>query len=139
CLARGEIYRDPSFHEMKSFLPSSQALFDLNELYARQLGVVPAAGFPESRAGTESEAIAELQKKIEVYCQQTSAALERETEAFMKATKNGSDQKQVLRLAKEIRTRLDAQPAPTPFGASPPPSPSPTPSSELSPLEKPAR
>lgn len=133
---RNESYRDPRFHEMTDYLPYAQAILDLNELYARQLGVVPPDGFPESRAGNEEEATAGLKAKIEALCQQTDAALKRETDDFVKASKNGSYKAKTRRLAAKISERLKAQPEPTPFGAAATATPSQTPSPVASPSTK---
>jgi len=138
---RNETFRDPRFHEMKAYLPYAQAILDLNELYARKLSVVPPEGFPESRAGTEREALAGLQEKINSLCQRVYAEAERETDAFVKATRNGEDKEKTRKLAAEISQRLKAMPAPTPFGASPAPAPSVSPASSpaSTPPSKPGR
>jgi hypothetical protein len=130
---RNETFRDPRFREMKAYLPYAQAILDLNQLYARQLGVVPPEGFPENRAGTDEEALAGLQEKIHALCQHGYAGAERETEAFVKATRTGDNKKKTRQLAAEISQRLKAMPAPTPFGASTAPAPSVTPAPTSSP------
>ncbi len=99
-------------------------------------GVMPPEGFPESRAENEEEATAGLKAKIEALCQQTDAALRRETDDFVKATKNGSDKAKTRRLAAQISERLKAQPESTPFGSGEAPTSSPTPSPRASPTAK---
>lgn len=126
-LDRNESFRDPRFHEMKACLPCAQAILDLNELYARKLSVVPPEGFPESRAGAEQEALAGLQEKINALCQRVYAEAGRETDAFVKATRNGDDKEKNAQAGGGNSRRLKAMPAPTPFGASPVPTPATSP------------
>ncbi len=124
-----ETYRDPSFHELKEYLPYAQGILDLNEIYARKLADVPAEGFPESHTESEEKAISELKAKIEAMCAKSDAALKKETEDFIQGTNYGANKKKTHQLATAIAKRLEAIPQPTPFGASPPPMPtmSPTP------------
>jgi hypothetical protein len=81
-LDRNETFRDPRFREMKAYLPYAQAILALNEIYARQLGVVPPEGFPESRAGTDEEALVGLQEKIHALCQHVYAGAETRHRSF---------------------------------------------------------
>jgi hypothetical protein len=118
---------------MKAYLPYAQAILDLNELYARKLSVMPPEGFPESRAGTEQEALAGLEEKINALCQSVYAEGERETETFVKATDNGENKEKTRQLAAKISQRLKTTPAPTPFGARLAPAPSVTPAPTASP------
>ena len=124
-LDRKATCRDRRFRDMKASLPYAQAILDLNELHARRLAVVPLDGFPECRAGTEQEAVAGLKEKINALCQKVYDDLNRETDAFAKATDNGRNKEKTRTLAAEISERLQATPAPTPFGLPLPLSPSP--------------
>ena len=132
-LDRNESIRDPSFRDLKGYLGYAQAILDLNEIYARQLAVVPPDGFPEGHTNTDEKAIAELKAKIDALCALSYDALSKETDAFVKATNFGQNKKKTRQMAAEIAQRLQATPESTPFGAPTPapPAASPTPSAAL--------
>ena len=138
-LDRMATYRNRRFRDMKASLPYAQAILDLNELHARRLAVVPPDGFPECRAGTEKEAVAGLQEKINLLCQKVYDDLNCETDAFAKATDNGQNKEKTRKLAAEISERLQAMSAPTPFGLPLPLSASLSPSASPSPFSTTSR
>jgi len=105
--------RKSKFREMKRSLPYAQANLDLYEIYARQLAALKPGELPSGRAVTSRDAEAALHQNLEAFLKEKSQLLQSETEAFVKATNAGANEKKVRELAKEIRKRLEAIPAPT--------------------------
>jgi hypothetical protein len=111
-LDKNETSRKSKFREMKRSLPFAQAYLDLYEIHSRQLGALKTGELPQGRGATPEEAKVVLQKNLDVFLKEKYQPLLSETEAFVKATNHGANQKKVLELAKEIRKRLDAIPLP---------------------------
>ena len=110
---RNESSRKSKFREMKRSLAFAQAYLDIYEIHARQLAVLKPGELPQGRGATPEEAKAALQQNLDAFLKEKYEPVLTETEAFVKATNHGANQKRVLALAKEIRKRLDAIPAPT--------------------------
>ena len=129
---KNQSWRKSKFKEMERSLPHAQAWLDLNEIYARQLAALKPGELPSGRGATPPEAAEALHKNLGAFLKEKYRTLEAEGEQFQKATNHGANPKKVRELAKEIRKRLDALPAPTgpgyelPAAASPTPSASPT-------------
>jgi hypothetical protein len=138
-LDKNESSRKSKFREMKRSLPFAQAYLDIYEIHARQLAALKTGELPQGRGATPEEAKAALEKNLDAFLKEKYQPVLTETEAFVKATNHGANQKKVLELAKEIRKQLDAIPSPaqrpndsTPSaspasGASPNPSATPPP------------
>jgi hypothetical protein len=127
-------YRRKGFHEMKEDLPAAQAMLDLNEIRARELGTMPADGWPEYRGGTEAEVKAGLEARVRALCQAKYDQAQADIDALMKATDQGRDRKKLRKMAVEIRKRLDAMPKTSgPLPATPTSTPSVAPSATLAP------
>jgi hypothetical protein len=104
--------RKSKFKQMKRSLPFAQAFLDLNEIHARQLAALLPGELPSGRGATQEEARVALQKNLEAFLKEKNQPLLTETEAFLKATNRGANEKKVLELGKAIRKRLDAIPVP---------------------------
>jgi hypothetical protein len=124
--------RKSKFREMKAALPHAQAYVDIYEIHGRQLAALKPGELPSARGATPPEAIEILTKSVNAFLQEKYKLLEAEAAEFQEATKHGANMKKVKELAKAIRKRLDALPAPTGPGyelpaatASPSPTPSP--------------
>jgi hypothetical protein len=127
--------RKSKFREMKRSLPYAQACLDLYEIHARQLAFLKPGELPSGRGATPQEAGTALHQNLEAFLKEKYQPLKSETEAFVKETKSGANEKKVRELAAAIRKRLDAIPAPAGPGqelpvATPTPSPRPTPVSK---------
>ena len=133
-LDKNDSSRKSKFKEMKHGLAFAQAFLDLNEIHARQLAALLPGELPSGRGATPAEARAALQTNLEAFLKEKYQPLITETEAFVKATNKGANQKKVVELGKAIRKRLDAIPAPAQSpsnsraSATPVSSPSPQPS-----------
>jgi hypothetical protein len=112
-LDKNESSRKSKFREMKRSLPFAQAYLDIYEIHARQLAALKPGELPQGRGATPEEAKAALQQNLDAFLKEKYQPVITETEAFVKATHHGANQKKVLELAKEIRKRLDAIPART--------------------------
>lgn len=112
-LDRNLSWRKSAFKEMTQTLPYAQALLDINELYARQLGAVKLSDLPRVRSTSIVEASSELENKLTELAQQKYKEMQAEQEAFTRATDGGHNAKKVREKAAEIRKRLDATPPAT--------------------------
>ena len=110
---KNESSRKSKFKEMKRALPFAQAYLDLYEVHARQLAALLPGELPSARGATEQEARVALEQNLDAFLKQKYQPLKAETDAFVKATNRGANEKKVLELGKEIRKRLDAIPVPT--------------------------
>ena len=131
---KNESSRKSKFREMKRSLPYAQACLDLHEIHARQLAALKPGELPSGRGATPQDAGAALHQNLKAFLTEKYQSLRTETEAFVKATNRGANQKKVVDLGKAIRKRLDAIPAPaqspsnSTASATPVSSPSPQPS-----------
>jgi hypothetical protein len=123
--------RNSKFREMKTFLPYIQALFDISDLHARQLGALKAGELPSAEGKTFAQARAQLEDRIAAFVQIRAWEAQKETDAFREATKNGQNQNKVRELAVAIKKRVAEIPSPNPPTEAITPSPSP--SSSVSP------
>ena len=114
--------RKSKFREMKGALPHAQAYLDIYEIHARQLAALKPGELPSARANTVSEVIETLKKNMDAFLEEKYKALNTEADEFQKLTGHGANMKKVRELAKGIRSRLDALPAP----ATPAPNPAST-------------
>jgi len=112
-LDKNQSWRKSKFKDMERSLPHAQAWLDLNEIGARQLAALKPGELPSGRGATPPEAAEALHKNITAVLAEKYKALQAEGEQFQKATNHGLNTKKVRELAKEIRKRLDALPAPT--------------------------
>ena len=112
-LDRNQSWRKSTFKEMERALSHAQAWLDLNEICARQLAAMKPGELPSGRGATPLEAAEALHKNLDLFLKEKYKALQAEGEQFQKATNYGVNTKKVRELAKEIRKRLDALPAPT--------------------------
>ena len=112
-LDRNLSWRKSAFKGMKEALPYAQALLDINEFYARQLGAVKLSELPQIRSTSIVEASTELETELTKLAQQKYKQMQAEQEAFAKATDNGHNAKKVREKAAEIRKRLEATPPTT--------------------------
>lgn len=136
---KNESSRKSKFKEMKRALPFAQAYLDLFEIHARQLAALLPGELPSGRGATQEEARVALEKNRDAFLKQKYQLLQTETDAFVKATNRGVNEKKVLELGKEISKRLDAIPASTKTSSNPKlatPSASPTPQPSASPVSK---
>jgi len=106
-------WRKSAFKQMKETLPYAQALLDINELYARQLGALKLEELPQVRSTSIVEASTELESNLTELARQKYQQMQVEQDEFTKATENGHDAKKVREKAAEIRKRLDATPRTT--------------------------
>jgi len=127
-LDKNESSRHSKTPDMEKRLPHVQAYLDLNEICARQLAALKPGELPSGRGATPEEARNALYQNIDAILKARYKAFEDEAEQFQKATEHGANMKKVRELAKAIRKRLDALPAPAGPSANelPVPSPSPT-------------
>jgi hypothetical protein len=105
--------RKSKFREMKRSLPFAQAYLDICEIHARQLATLKPGELPSARGATPQEARTTLQQNVDAFLKEKSTTMFSEAEEFAKATDHGRNEKKVRELAKAIRKRLDATPAPT--------------------------
>jgi hypothetical protein len=119
--------RNSKFREMKMFLPYIQALLDISDLHARQLGALKAGELPSGEGKTFTQARAQLEDRVAALVQIRAWEAQKETDAFREATKNGQNQKKVRELAAAIKKRLAEIPSPNPPTEAITPSPSPSP------------
>jgi hypothetical protein len=106
--------RNSKFREMKMFLPYIQALLDISDLHARQLGALKAGELPSAEGKTLTQARAQLKDRVAALVQIRAWEAQKETDAFREATKNGQNQKKVRELAAAIKKRLAEIPSPNP-------------------------
>lgn len=92
---KSQSYRLRSFHKMKDALPYAQAILDLAELHARELGAIKVGDLPEGRAGTYEEARAQLENKLKVMCEEKYKQTQTEIDAFDEATQGGENKKKL--------------------------------------------
>lgn len=130
---KNESSRKSKFKEMKRSLPFAQAYLDLYEIHARQLAALKPGELPSGRGATPQDAGAVLHKNLDAFLKEKYQPLLAETEAFLKATNRGANEKKVRELAKTIRKRLEAIPFPpkSPNDTTPTPQPSATPASSI--------
>ncbi len=115
-----ETTRKSKFKTMKEELPYAQALLDISEIHARQMGALKTGELPNARGNTFEQAEAEIRRRMNEFMEAKFNQAKAEMEAFAKETKNGTDKKKVRQLAAVIRKRLDTTPATTvPFPAVP--------------------
>jgi hypothetical protein len=118
--------RKSRFKSMKEALPYAQAIFDINEIHARQIAALKPGELPGARGNTSDEARAQLVVKLKEFLEAKYKESHAEAEVFMKATRYNANKKKVRELAAEIRKRLEATPATTiPFPDGPAPESSP--------------
>jgi hypothetical protein len=110
---KNESSRKSKFREMKRSLPLAQAYLDIFEIHARQLATLKAGEFPSARGATAQEARTTLQQNMDAFLKEKYKPMLSEAEELVKATDRGGNEKKVRELAKAIRKRLDATPAPT--------------------------
>jgi hypothetical protein len=108
--------RNSRFRDMKTFLPSIQALFDIVEWHARKFAALKPGELPSGEGKTFEEARFQLDDKLRAFYQTKSWDAQKETDEFVKATDQGRDQKKVKALAEKIKQRLVEMPS-----ANPPP------------------
>jgi hypothetical protein len=139
-LDKQKTYRNTSFKQMKASLRYAQAILDLNEISARRLAALTPGELPSARGSNFEEVRARLNQKVNEFLTAKYKEGDAEVAAFVKATENGAKEKQVRRLAAEIRKRLEATPNTTvPFteartpGSSPKVAPIPTASASATP------
>ena len=107
---KNESSRKSKFTEMKQSLPFAQAYVDLYEIHSRQLAALLPGELPSGRGATQDEARVALEKNLDAFLKQRYQLLQAETDALVKATNRGVNEKKVLELGKEIRKRLEAIP-----------------------------
>ena len=112
-LDNNESSRKSKFRDMEKWLPYAQAYLDLNEIHARQLAALKPGELPSGRGATPEEAASALKQNMDAFLQEKYKLLEADAAQFEKATNTGANTKKVRELAKAIRKRLDALPAPT--------------------------
>lgn len=109
-LDKNESSRKSKFKQMKRSLPYAQAYLDLYELHSRPIAALLPGELPSGRGATPAEARVAPEQNLDAFLKQKSQSLQAETEAFVKATNRGVNEKKVLELGKAIRKRLDAIP-----------------------------
>jgi hypothetical protein len=119
-LDKNETSRKSLARDMKAELPFAQAFLDLNELYARQLGVLQPGELPRGTGPTAEAAQRDLEGHMHVFLDQKYEQMQAEGAAFVKATDRGQNKKKVRELAAVVRKRLEALPKPTPTSTSTP-------------------
>ena len=103
---------------MKEGLPFAQALLNLSEINARRLAALKEGELPSARGNSFEEAQTELARKMKEFLDAKYRENNAEIEAFVKATKSGTNLKKTRELAAEIAQRLKATPPTTvPFRA----------------------
>lgn len=112
-LDKNQSWRKSKFKEMERALPHAQAWLDLNEIGARQLAALKPGELPSGRGATPPDAAEALRKNLDAFLKEKYKTLQAEGDQFQKATNHGANTRKVRELAKEIRKRLDALPAPT--------------------------
>ncbi len=103
-------YRRKGFEKMDDYLPVAQAILDLNEIRARELGMMPPDGWPEYRGGAEAEVKAGLEARVKALCQAKFDQAQADIDQLLKATDQGRNKKKARKMAAEIRQRLEAMP-----------------------------
>lgn len=133
-LDKNDTSRHSSARNLKQELPYAQAVFDLDEIYARELAALKTGDLPVGNGDTFQAAIADLDQRVKAFCRERYAKVEVERDVLVKTSKRGANKKKVRELADAIRKRLDALPpvaTPTPAPSNSPsatPGASPTPS-----------
>ncbi len=112
-LNKKETSRKSAFKQMKDGLPFAQALLDLSEINARGLAAVKEGELPSARGNSFEEAQTELARKMKDFLDAKYRENNAEIEAFVQATKSGTNLKKTRELAAEIAQRLKATPATT--------------------------
>lgn len=109
-LDKQKTYRNSSFKQMKASLPYAQAMLDLNEISARRLAALKPGELPSVRGNNFEEVRTQLDRKVKEFLNAKYNEGDAEVAAFVKATANGAKEKQVRRLAAEIKKRLEGTP-----------------------------
>lgn len=141
--------RKSRFKAMKEALPYAQAIFDINEIHARQIAALKTGELPSARGNSFEEAQTLLNAKLKEFLAAKYKETEAEAEAFAKATGHGTNKKKVRQLAAEIRKRLEATPnttvpfteasvAPGSSPSAPGPTPKVSPAASVTPLPSPS-
>jgi hypothetical protein len=88
---------------LKENLPYSQALLDLNEIWARQMAALAPGEFPGGRGDNFAAARDNLDARVKAFCRERYKQFEIEREAFVKETKRGENKEKARELSAAIR------------------------------------
>jgi len=132
-LDKNETSRRSGTRNLKEDLLYTQALLDLNEIWARQMAALAPGEFPGGRGDNFAVARDDLDARVKAFCRERYKPFDVEREAFVKVTKRGENKEKVRELSAAIRKRLDAVPLISAASAAPTNNTTPSPTSTSTP------